>query len=201
MQQDSLTSSYSSSCDVPQLISNARYNEAEITPASQQYIDSLDREFVNGLETIPVTTEAPWDKAGEILLRDWMDEAKDTAIDHRRTGYKLKKRYHFLSIAVIVTAAFVFLVSSLFPCTTEESYRYIQVCFSFVSLIVANTSTFFNYGARYQKHFDYEGKYCRFAIDIQEILITQTEFRPPKDRTMVEYKERKGNLVTSAPEL
>lgn len=196
------TSHTSSHSSVRDIVSGSEHNQAIITPASQQYIDQLDPRYINGLETIPVTPEAPWDQRGEVLLRDWMDDAKKSSKDHRDTGYKLKRLYRQISISVIVSAGVVFLLTSLFPCnTTNEVYKYIKVVVSFISLIIANISSFYDYGPKYQSHFQYEGYYMRYYIDIQEILATDTDFRPPKDKTIVEFRERMGNLVTSAPEL
>ena len=187
--------------DINRLLSGSPHNELDLVPAPQSFLDRLSSEYINNLETIPVIPEAPWDTNGEELLHRWMVEAKDMAKGHKKTGYILKFRHQRLSIAVILSAALVFLVSSLFPCTTIKVYKYIQVGFSFLGLVIANTNAFFNYGARYQLHFEYEGKYRKYAIDIEEILATQVEFRPPKDKTIVEFKERKGQLVTSGPEL
>ena len=102
---------------------------------------------------------------------------------------------------MIISAGFVFLFSSLFPCTVDETYKYIQVSMSFGSLILANLSSFYDYGPKYQSHFQYEGYYMRYYINIEEILATEVDFRPPKDKTTVEYRERMANLITSAPEL
>ena len=189
------------SLDIGSLLARSPHNAVDLVPASQQYIDQLDPEFVNRLETIPVIPEAPWDEQGEKLLCRWMVEAKDFATGHKRTGYILKRRHQRLSISVILSASLVFLTSSLFPCTLNQTYKYIHIFISFISLAIANINGFFNYGANYQRHFEYEGKYRKFAIDIEEILATRADFRPPKDKTLVEFKERKGQLVTSSPEL
>jgi hypothetical protein len=156
---------------------------------------------MHNLETIPVTAEAPWDEAGEVLLCHWLDEAKESAQGHKSTAYRLKKLYRALSVAVILSTGLVFLVTSLFPCTDEAEFKYVQVLISFTSLILANLSSFYDYGPKYQCHFQYEGLYNRYGIDIQEILATSIDFRPPKDKTVVEFRERMGNMVTSAPEL
>jgi hypothetical protein len=156
---------------------------------------------LHNLETVPVTAEAPWDQTGEALLRVWLDEAKDESKGHKTTAYKLKRYYRRLSIAVIISTGLVFLVTSLFPCTNEDAFKFIQVIVSFISLILANIASFYNFGPKYQEHFQYEGLYMRYAIDVEEVLATDIDFRPPKDKTIVEFRERKGNLVTSAPEL
>jgi hypothetical protein len=183
------------------IISDSQYNEADIILAPErvlQQLGEIDPNFMDRLETVPVVSEAPWDTEGEILLRCWMDEAEECANAHKTTGYKLKRNYRILSILVILAAGLVFLVTSLFPC--DDAYKVVQVVVSFLNLMVANFASFFDFGPKYQNHFQYEGLYRKFAIDISEILVTREDFRPPKDRTMVEYKERKGNLVTAAPE-
>jgi hypothetical protein len=190
----------SSTATVRELVERSPTNETEIVRAPKQYIDQLDEEFLHQIETIPVTTEAPWDLKGEVLLRVWLDEAKDSSKGHRNTGYKLKNVYRILSISVILATGLVFLITTLFPCE-DDSHKYISAFISFSSLILANLAAFFDYGPKYQSHFQYEGLYQRYVIDINEILSTDSEYRPPKDKTLVEFRERMGNLVTSAPEL
>jgi hypothetical protein len=190
----------SSTSTIRELVGGSRTNETEIVRAPQHYINSIDDQILHNLETIPVTTEAPWDLKGEVLLRVWLDEAKDSSKGHRETGYKLKKLYRILSISVILATGFVFLVTTLFPCN-DNSHKYITAIISFTSLIFANLAAFFDFGPKYQSHFQYEGLYQRYVIDINEILSTDEVYRPPKDKTLVEFRERMGNLVTSAPEL
>jgi hypothetical protein len=190
----------SSTATVRELVSGSRTNETEIVRAPKQYLDQFDPEFLHKLETIPVTTEAPWDLKGDVLLRVWLDEAKESSKGHRNTGYKLKKNYRILSISVILSTGLVFLITTLFPCG-DDSHKYFSAIISFISLILANFAAFFDFGPKYQSHFQYEGLYQRYVIDINEILSTDVEYRPPKDKTLVEFRERMGNLVTSAPEL
>lgn len=183
---------------VGEIIGGTHFNQIDIVEAPESILQQLDQQFLDHLETVQVTAEAPWDTKGEKLLHLWMGDAQESAAAHNKTGYKLKTKYRQLSIAVILCAGLVFLFSSLFPC--DDAYKGVQVCVSFISLIVANLSAFFDYGPKYQSHFQYDGLYSRYAIDIQELIATQIEYRPPKDKTMVEFRERRGNLVTSAPE-
>lgn len=194
-------SNTSSTDSVRETIAGTEYNQADILPAPEDYLRQLDPAILRALETISVNPEAPWDEAGEKLLRDWMDDATKCAKGHAKTGYKLKRRYKGLAMCNILATGLVFLVSSLFPCTSESAYKYITVVISFISLLVANTHTFFDYGPKYQRHFEYEGRYYKFVVDMEEILVTDADFRPPKDKSIAELKERKGNLVTTAPEL
>lgn len=179
--------------------SDSSHGTIEIVRAPKHYLEQLDDIFISNLETIPVTQEQPWDKAGEILLRRWLDEAEKSASMHSKTAYRLKHLYRALGMAIILSTSLVALMNSLFPCASG-SYKYVSVFISFISLIFANLSSLYNYGPKYQQHFTYEGLYYRYAIDIQEILVTEVSFRPPKDKTIVEFRERKGNLITSAPE-
>ena len=134
----------STTATVRELVSESRTNETEIVRAPKQYLDQLDTEFLHQLETIPVTTEAPWDLKGDVLLRVWLDEAKDSSKGHRNTGYKLKRLYRILSISVILATGLVFLVTTLFPCG-DDSQRYTSALISFFSLILANLAAFFDY--------------------------------------------------------
>jgi len=152
---------------------------------------------VDSLETIQVSKEAPWDKQGEDLLRVWLATAKRESDLHRKKGYTLKSLYKFFGIVSILTAAIVFLVANLD--STENTLRFIIV--SFINLIVVNLTSFLDYGPKYQRQFEFEGKYTKISIDIEEILALDQDYRAPKDRTLAEYKEKIGNLRVNAPEL
>lgn len=190
-----------SSVSINDVIRNTLYNESEIAKAPEEYLNHFSQQYINNLETVQVTAEAPWDENGEKLLRRWMAQAKDCSKAHRSTAYKLKHLYRLLSITVIITASCVFLTSSLFPCTVEPVYKVITVFISFINLTIANISNFFDFGPKYQLHFQYEGLWIRYALDIEELLVTDHDYRPPKDKSIVEYRERMGNLISSAPEL
>lgn len=186
--------------DIRQIIAPTTDNQGEIVVASQQYLDQLDPVFLNGLETISATPEAPWDEIGERLLRDWMDEAKKSSLAHQATGYKLKSRYLYTQYLVIVATVLVFVAANMFPCTDQQEYKYIQIGFAAFNLFISSFAAFRNYGETYQSHFEYEGHYIRYATDIEEILVTDRDFRVPKDKTIAELKERKKQLA-NAPEL
>lgn len=186
--------------EVRQTVTRSVHNQAEILVAPDEYVERLDQRFINELETVSVTPEAPWDEPGEKLLRNWMAEAQAASASHQTTGYKLKRRYKTLQFASIVSAAIVFIVTTLFPCTTEDSYRYIQVTASGIATAITSFTGFLNYGVRYREHFEYEGHYACFATDIEELLVTDRDFRAPKDKSITEFRERKKHL-TKAPEL
>lgn len=152
------------------------------------------------LETIQVSQEAPWDTKGENLLRDWLVASKQQAASHRKVGYRLKKLYKFIGITSILSAAIVFFVSNVQVSTDEHRYTIVKVTVAFINLIIANLASFLNYGPKYQRHFEFEGKFTKTAIDIEEILAIDPEFRSAKDRTLAEYKEKVGHLFTTAPE-
>lgn len=186
--------------EVRRTVASAHHNQAEVLVAPNEYIEQLDQRFIDSLETVSVTPEAPWDDQGESLLRDWMAAAQASASAHQRTGYKLKFRHKALQFSSIMSAVVVFIVSTLFPCTKEDPYRYIQVTASGVAVGITQVQTFLNYGTRYREHFEYEGHYIRFATDIEELLVTDRDFRAPKDKSITEFRERKKQLV-NAPEL
>ena len=177
-------------------------NESSATepPSFGGEFKQFDQTAIDSLETIQVNQEAPWDKKGEDLLRDWLVAAKQQATSHRKTGFRLKKLYKFIGITSILSAAIVFFVSNVQISTDEHRYTVIKVTVAFINLIIANLASFLNYGPKYQRHFEFEGKFTKISIDIEEILAIDPDFRSPKDRTLAEYKEKVGNLFSSAPE-
>lgn len=155
---------------------------------------------IDPIETIQVTQEAPWDTAGEDLLRIWLVASKRSASSHRKTGYHLKKLYRFFGILSIVSAAIVFFFSNIIASKDIETDKIVHVFVAFINLIIANLTNFLNYGPKYQLQFEFEGKFTKLAVDIEEILAIDADFRSPKDRTLAEYKEKIGNLFVNAPE-
>lgn len=184
---------------VREIVRGEQDNESEIVVAPDELIRQLDQRVLDGLDTIPVTPEAPWDDAGERLVRVWMDAAQTASSEHRATGYKLKFRHKLLSIANIFATVLVFIFTSLFPCTDEPAYRGLNVTAAALALFVASVISHFNYGSKYQQHFEYEGHYAKYAIDCEELLATEPDFRAPKDKTLAELRERKKQLL-NAPE-
>lgn len=172
-----------------------------VTPAPPDILDELNQDRYNSLETIHVSQEAPWDQQGDELLRRWVDDAQKQSLQHRKRGFYLKKLYRILGILSILAASIVFFMSSVKFNDDEAIDQLGHSVFTFINLIFANLNSFLDYGPKYQKHFEFEGKYIKVCIEIEEILSTDKEYRVPKDRTLAEYKEIVGNLYTSAPEV
>ena len=147
------------------------------------------------------SNEAPWDEQGTTILKTWIQEAKKESVLHRNRGFYLKKSYRFLGISSIVVAALVFLTDQIQFSDDQLADKAYHSIFAFINLVFVNISSFLNLGPKYQEHFEFEGRYIKVGIEMEEILATDIQFRAPKDRTLAEYKEIVGNLFTSAPEV
>jgi len=165
-------------------------------PVATEYNPSYDP-----LETIQVSEEAPWDKPGEDLIQSWLEIAQQQAIVHRKHGFRLKHLYRLYGILAIVSAAVVFFFANIKVSPVKTTDDIVHVFVAFINLIVANLNNFFDYGPKYQRQFEFEGKYSKLAVDLTEILAIDSEFRSPKDRTLAENKEKIGNLMINAPEV
>ncbi|NNM23826.1 MAG: hypothetical protein HKO54_09745 [Flavobacteriaceae bacterium] len=172
-----------------------------VLPAPQSVIEHLDPDALDTLETVQVSQEAPWDQKGEELLLLWLDDAEKRSKEHSKKGYQLKRRYRFLGITSILTAAILFFVSAIHFSDDEYRDDIAKRTFTFINLLVVNTATFLNYGPKYQQHFEFEGRWAKLAVDIKELLATDSEYRSAKDRTLAEYKEIFGNLQMISPEV
>ena len=163
-------------------------------------IQQFDQFTEDTLEAIQINQEAPWDEAGESLLRKWMATSWKQAADHKKTGYKFKRLYKIYGILSVVSATFVFLMSNVSISSEITTDATVHSIIAFTNLLITNLATFLNYGPKYQLQFEFEGKFSKIAIDIEEILSIHKDFRSPKDRVLAEYKEKLGNLITHAPE-
>jgi len=172
-----------------------------LLPAPPSIIEHIDPERLDSIETIRVSREAPWDESGEELLRLWMDAARKHAEEHRLRGYRLKKFYRFTGILSILSAAILFFAAGILFSPDEYINDIFHRAFTLINLVIINLTTFMGFGPRYQEHFEYEGRYNKLVCDLQEILATHGEFRSPKDKTLAEYKEVMGNLLSIAPEV
>lgn len=169
-------------------------------PSAFTSIGDIISDRIDPIKTIQVSQEAPWDSAGEDLLRVWLATAKQQATSHRKHGFRTKRFYKLFGISSIVTAAIVFLIANLELSVLEGTDTIVHVFAAFINLLIVNLNGFLDYGPKYQRHFEFEGNFAKIAIDIDEILAIDPDFRSPKDRTLAEYKEKIGNLVRSAPE-
>jgi hypothetical protein len=174
-------------------------------PSVDPVVRSVRTDPINWLydttQTIPITQEAPWDEPGEELLRSWLSTAKQQTTAHRQRGFKLKRYYKSLGILSIFTAAIVFLISNVHISDNDNTETFVRVFVAFVNLVIANSVNFLGYGPKYQRQFEYEGLYAKIVVDMEEILCTDRDFRVAKDRVLAEYKEKIGNLYTTAPEV
>lgn len=188
---------YSRTDSVPTISSDM---SGEIHPDIAERLEFPAPTTFNPVETIRVSQEAPWDQSGEDILRNWMATAQQQAHTHRKRGYKLKRLYKFFGVMSVISAAVVFLFSNANIFKDDKTGTIAKVVVAFINLVISNMASFLDYGPKYKHQFEFEGRYSKFAIDIQEILAIDSEYRSPKDRTLAEYKEKIGNLVTNAPE-
>ena len=187
--------------DIHEIHRGPSFIERPLSPEDiRTTLNHIDRETLDSLETIRVTPEAPWDEPGNLLLRSWLASSKQQASTHRTRGFKLKRFYKLIGISAILSAALVFLVSNIQGSGSSPQNIFLAVA-SFVNLIIANLASFLDYGPKYQRQFEFEGRYTKLMVDIEEILSTASDFRAPKDRVLGEYKEKIGNLYRNAPEV
>ena len=184
---------------VRSVIAETRDNDAEVVVAPNQLLSQLDDQYLRGLETIPVSPEAPWDEAGERVLRDWMAEAKVTAAKQNAKARKLKY-YHYIVSFLAISWAVLMTFASFFACSDLLGAKLTLSGLGAVQLGINLSVAFLNLGQRYQRHYEYEGKFFKFALDLEELLATDIDFRPPKDMTIRGLKEIKKSLL-EAPDV
>lgn len=164
-------------------------------------VEEFDYNHHNTIEEKQSNTEGPWDEEGNALLRAWIIEAKKESILHKNKGFYLKRVYRILGVSTIVAAALVFFTDSVQFSKDPKLDKTYHSIFAFINLVIVNINSFLSLGPKYQQHFEFEGRYLKVCIEMEEILATNILFRSPKDRTLAEYKEIVGNLLISAPEV
>lgn len=142
-----------------------------------------------------------WDNNGEKLLVLWYNECKSRATIHRKHGFYYRCLYHLIGTCTILFSGMVLLFATpvLVPDTFQNEI--ISIIVSFITFIFTNLSHFLEFGNIYRRHFEFEARYTRICVEIEEIKNTQSYKRYSKQSILIELREKMTNLILAAPEI
>ena len=161
-------------------------------------IDSIDEllKEESGSKDDPNRREMLWEAREEDYFKKIIDECNQQGKLHRRKGKLFKKLYMTFGVPTI-------LIPIILSGITEEiKHRPLLNSMLLMSTgIISGISGFFNFGRKYQEHFDFENKYNGLSQEIETELT-----KPKKNRVAVDiYLERirlkYSNLNNHAPDV
>jgi hypothetical protein len=134
----------------------------------------------NGTQMNGTKMEEPYSEQSEKLLKHWWETADQEKNKHYRKGKRclfLHRCFAFPSVAIPAIYA---PISGLFR---EENGIQIAnaVIFALVALL-SSVYTFWDFGTKSNKHFEYEAKYADICSTINVELVKQPKYRIPADR-------------------
>lgn len=167
--------------DISLAIDNA---EDMINTESKSSSDNKDRK------------ELLWERREEIHLQTIIDDCEVQSRMHRRKGKRFKKLYATFGVpAILIPLILSGLTDQLTPYPLAHSLLMILVG------IISGVSSFFNFGAKYQSHYDFENKYSGLAGDIKVELCKPKAHRVACDVYLERVRLMYSGLNTQAPEV
>lgn len=143
-----------------------------------------------------------------VEMEDWSDDAvsyisniREQCIQeanrHDKAGYVTKNLNNYISLPAILVPLISAPIQGTFK--DDDWTPYFSMSALVISSIFTGINSFFNYGTKSQKHFNFSGRYGDMVTDIDEILSKRVDKRQPSDVFIRTQKLRFDNLNLTAP--
>ena len=131
-------------------------------------------------------------------IRDLLKKSEDAAEAHEAAGHRAKKRHSWCAFpAMLIPSVSAPIVG---VCRDDDWSSYFAVSSLVLTAAFNGFSTFFNFGEKSQKHFNFAGRYSDIVTDIQECLCKVKSKRVPGQVALRTFKMQYDSLALSAPE-
>lgn len=140
--------------------------------------------------------ELLWEKREEEIFVKWLKDCRIKSEKHQRKFKLCKIKYGVCSIPAITIPVIVSGLSSKISCDSFENS-----VLMIIATLFACINTFFNFGARQEKHEQYSNKYFELATEIEAELSKPKRFRIACDVYLEKIKQKYNNLYATEPEL
>jgi hypothetical protein len=140
--------------------------------------------------------ELLWERRGEDLISSWCEKLKKSSIAHGKMGKVMKNRYTMVSLPAVIIPV---VASSL--STVLQPYPLAMTGLMLTTSIFTGINSFFNYGKKEQKHFEYEASYQKLANEIEKELSKPKKHRTACDLYLQIILSEMNRLDGSAPVL
>ena len=135
-----------------------------------------------------------WERREGNFLHNIIVDCNTQSKLHRRKGKLFKKLYTIFGVPTM-------LIPVVLSGLTDQlhEYKLTQSLLMIATGVLSGISQFFNFGRKYQQHFDFENKYSGLAGDIETELVKPKAFRIACDVYLEKIRLLYSNLNDNAP--
>lgn len=141
--------------------------------------------------------EESYTNENEELLKKWYDDARISSVAHNKKGRAYKYKHEIFGLPASLIPIMYSPIAGLY---SEKNGVDVATAFVLVTTGVLNgVYTFFNFGTKMQRHFEYEAKYADLSTTILVELSKERELRIPADRFIEMVQSKIDNFGANAP--
>ena len=140
--------------------------------------------------------ELLWEKREEVVLFEWQARLVENSIKHGKKGKKTKRLYNMITVPSIIIPLIGSGLSNIlqpFPIATSSTL--------ILTSILVGVNGFFNFGAKTEKHLQYEASYMKLSNEIQKELCKPKSARVACDLYMQIIMSEMNKLDENAPDM
>jgi hypothetical protein len=155
-----------------------------------------DQETVR-LTLPPNRLEEPWGTSAEEMLALWSSDCQAASETHAACGKHFKRLFTYWSIPGLLLSVVMGGVTGVLA--DDPNIQYVNMV-GFITLgAIQGVNSFFNFGKKEQRHFEYATRYLEISTNIQAELVKNRAFRIPADVFLTEMRMCKQQLDRNAP--
>ena len=141
--------------------------------------------------------EEQYTEHSEALLKHWLKQAKDNSKAHNAKGRSFKKKHEWFGLPATLLPIIYSPIAGLLA--DEEGVEVASVAVLIATGILSGVHTFFDFGRKSQKHFEYEARYSDLYTTIIVELSKKRELRIKVDRFVEMIQSKIDTLGANAP--
>ena len=148
--------------------------------------------------------EGPWTRKIEELLETWKRRCLTKAAQHEAAGYIFKSKTAFWGLPPVLIPIAMSPVSAIIgysDCDGTQWKVIFNSCAFLVSGVFAGIYSFFKYGEKTEKFFNYSTRYADIALEIESELIKEKTYRLPSEVFIVRIEMLMDNVQRTEPVL
>lgn len=138
-----------------------------------------------------------WTEQTEDYITNIKINCQKEAEHHDKAGYSAKKLYNIYALPAILVPLIAAPIQGTFK--DDEWTTYFSMSALVVTSILTGVNSFFNYGSKMQKHFNFSGRYGDIVTDIEESLTKARNNRINSDVFIRTQKMKFDSLNLTAP--
>lgn len=146
--------------------------------------------------------------SNELIINNWTDQVEEyitniknlcqtEAERHDKAGYSAKNLYNIFALPAILVPLIAAPIQGTFK--DDDWTIYFSMSALVVTSILTGINSFFNYGAKMQKHFNFSGRYGDIVTDIEESLTKPRSNRVSSEVFIRTQKMKFDSLNLTAP--